>query len=317
MSCLHCIRRNYELIKNDITPLEIERYVLPFSKALSSKLRPIITGGEPTSSPYFSEIVRLFANHYNNVCVCTNGTNCEKIESLDDIKNKLEVQISLDGNNEGHNHQRNSNSFENIFNTMSVLYKKGFRIKVSSVVNKDNLKDIKELSCYLEKYKNIIWSISLEQAFNKDALSRALQISEWNDFVDYMIKNSHNRLIIRKLFDFNLFTKMERKLGRKYIGDNSIPNCGFGNTKAYIYPDLTVRPCTCVPIIVGDLTKDPTREIINNLKKMKITPSLDSVCNNCEWLYFCNGGCPGYSYNRTKRLDMGDSRCPKLNKGKK
>jgi radical SAM domain protein len=40
----------------------------------------------------------------------------------------------------------------------------------------------------------------------------------------------------------------------------------------------------------------------------------NSICNQCKYKNFCNGGCMGMSYNILGKLGLGDIRCPIVKK---
>ena len=156
----------------------------------------------------------------------------------------------------------------------------------------------------------------MEQAFTVEAKSRGLTTSEWNSFVDEIIKIANVHVKIRKLFDFDLFEKMETKLGKERIARCAIPNCGVGRTKVYIYPDGTVLPCTCLPeLSIGNIFTDDAGLIRARFEGIDCEPFENSVCHTCRWEYFCKGGCPGHSLRRTGAVGLGDERCPYVNNG--
>ena len=307
---MHCIRKNGIEDNSWVSIDSFKLKVIPFAISYFKNIHLIITGGEPTLAVSFHDIVNHSVEAFNKVSICTNGINLDEIFKLECLKNKIEIQISLDGDAEGHNLVRGTNVFEIVFNNFKKLYDKKFKLHISTVVHKLNKDSVKRLAYILKDYPDITWSISAEQAFNESSQFRALSCGQWNTFVDEMLSISSNKMIIRKLFDFDLFQKIENRFGKQYIRKYSTPNCGFGISKIYIYPDLSIHPCTCIDMKIGNLNFDSSESIIKQYKQLKITPSSGSKCNDCRWVYFCNGGCPGYSYYRTGKFDQGDSRCP-------
>lgn len=310
LSCSHCIRKNRQSTDCSVSFSELETYVLPFLTKNFSSIHLIISGGEPTLSPCFRDIIFIANKLFRKVSICTNGTNLEKILELDEIKNEIEIQISLDGDESGFESMRGANLYSNVISSIEALYEQGFNVHVSTVVHRFNLDSVIRLASILNNFPRILWSISPEQAFNDLAVSRSLSYLEWNDFVNRILQRTTIRVLIRKLFDFELFRKFELKYDRKELQQKIVPNCGFGREKLYVYPDLTIYPCTCVDLSIGNLKFDSHEKIIENLHSMIIVPDKNSYCSKCQWAYICNGGCPGYSYYRTRKLNMGDSRCP-------
>ena len=311
LHCSHCIRKysdnynNLQLSKDDIINITSQ------SKTRDLNIIPILTGGEPTIADSYFDILDYLTQKFPKVYTCTNGVlEEEKLNKLYKYKNNY-IQISLDGNSTIHNKIRGEGSFEKASLSIEKLEEKGINVSVSSTVNKYNLQSMFELADYLSQLKIRNWKVSLEQQFEN--YNELMPIEEWNNFVDDLIHYAKIPLNIKKLFDFDLFERMERKNGREKLEKIANPNCGFCNSKCYIYPDLSVRGCTCIKdICFGNFKKNTLDEILDNMKsyKKELDVDISSPCYSCKWKYLCNGGCPGFSYHYNGRLGVGDIRCP-------
>ena len=154
----------------------------------------------------------------------------------------------------------------------------------------------------------------MEQTFSVEEVKKRLSIEEWNIFVDKIIHVTRNKMSIKKLFDFQLFERMEKVLDSTVLS-YAVKNCGFCSKKFYIYPDFSVRACTCMDdFILGNLKHDSLSDILDSMndKRRLLEIKEDSICFTCRWKKFCNGGCPGYSLYFNKKLGYGDIRCPKV-----
>lgn len=316
LHCPHCIRKylkennsNSEL-SNKITKSQIEKIVNQFKKE-KVKIIPILTGGEPTISNKYIEILKYLSFQFPKIYTCSNGVIAQKkLDKIIQYKNNV-FQISLDGDAKTHNAIRGDKSFETAIRTINFLTKNNIEVCVSTTVNKQNISSIFNLADIISTLKITHWKISLEQNFVNE--KENLLIEEWNCFVDKILKYAKVPVKIKKMFDFELFEKLEKKYGKEYLQNNATKNCGFAKSKMYIYPDLSVRGCTCIDDInFGNLNKNSVNEIMCNMKNFQdnLQISSESICATCKWLYLCNGGCPGYSYHYFGTLGMGDIRCP-------
>lgn len=275
----------------------------------------VITGGEPTLCKDFSSIVQFLSTIAKNISICTNGINSGYI-SKDFFKPNIKVQISIDGTEVFHNQIRGEGTFQKTFETINKLEKLDIPYSISSVANKKNVSCMKELSNILSTLQCLEqWNISYEMPFGFSSFDDMMTTEEWNDFVDSMLDYVPFRLVIRKLFPFDLFEKFKDKLDEMFKG-KKCSNCGSGTNKIYIYPDLTVYPCTCLTDFpLGNLTNHSLSEILQSTSALRFCNYKvleKSVCMNCNYLKYCNGGCIGMSYNYFHVLGAGDIRCPKL-----
>lgn len=315
LHCLHCIRKVKTRGSCDFS-LDNLNQLLARVNELFEQHTYVITGGEPTLHPGFCTIVNRIIQTDSSVAITTNGTKADAFAPLRVHAKKINIQVSLDGNREVHDSIRGSGSFDLAVGTVKDLLTAGFHVTVASVVNKINVNSFLLLSEVVSQLHVASWSLSMEQAFEADAKSRALTTSEWNSFVDEIIQIARVPVRIRKLFDFKLFEKMEAKLGKERIAQCAIPNCGVGLAKVYIYPDGTVLPCTCLPeLSIGNIFSDDMVLLRTRFEEIKCEPLVSSVCYDCRWKYFCNGGCPGHSLRRTGAIGFGDERCPYVTTG--
>ena len=315
LHCSHCIRKVKTRGDCDFSYDNLS-LLLNRVDELFKQHTYIITGGEPTLHPDFCAIVNQTIESEGSVAITTNGTNAGSFVPLRASAKNIVVQVSLDGNRETHDSIRGAGTFDLSVRTIKKLLASGFRVTVASVVSKINAASFSLLSEVLSQLHIPSWSLSMEQAFTADAKSRALTTNEWNSFVDEIIKTANVPIKIRKQFDFDLFEKMEAKIGKEHIAKCAIPNCGLGWTKVYIYPDGTVLPCTCLPeLAIGNIFTDNPVLLRKQFEGIRCEPSENSVCHTCRWNYFCKGGCPGHSLRRTGVIGLGDERCPYVKNG--
>ncbi|SHE91580.1 radical SAM/SPASM domain-containing protein [Schwartzia succinivorans] len=273
----------------------------------------ILTGGEPTYYDKLTDVAKLISQSANLVIVTTNGTNANAIKDLREIKN-LMVQVSLDGDQITHNNIRGSGTFERVKKTIDVLEKYDMAYTVASVVNKSNTHGVFCLGKMLEKQPKMkYWSVSYEMPFGSSGIDKLMTAAEWNNFVDNLIDNVRVRIKIKKLFPLDLYEKHLDIISRIPLKERSF-NCGSGKDKIYVYPDLSVYPCTCLEdFCVGNLDNQSLKQILEGdmikvFQNYTVNPG--TICSSCSYLDLCRGGCIGMSVHYAGGLGNGDIRCP-------
>lgn len=275
----------------------------------------VLSGGEPTLHPDFSEITWFFCKHANNVFITTNGINNSYL-SKDFLRENLNFQVSIDGDEDAHDIIRGKGTFARSMSTVQKLDSLGARYTISSVVNRRNVQSIKKLELILRGLQNIkYWRITYEMPFGSANFKDMMTAKEWNAFVDDMISRARLKIKIQKIFPFELYDRRKEDLDRLIEKGGRCNNCGSGKDKIYIYPDLTVYPCTCLTDFpLGSLREKTIAEILNG-KEASLFLHYEvnnEICRKCQYLKYCNGGCIGMSYHVFNKLGMGDARCPKF-----
>lgn len=317
LSCSHCIRRYGEKDTTQTMDYEACKFFIPFLKKL---LPPdtifILSGGEPTCHKNFLEILKLSTQNFKKIIINSNGKiSNEIIKQIHSISPNSYIQISIDGTEEIHDKIRGGKSFSRALSTVKKLQDLNHDVGISTTVNKTNKESIMDLSKTIDSLGKIHWKISPEQAFSMDALNKQIPYTEWNLFVDNLLKVCENKIETRKLFDFKVYERVKKYYGMDFLIKNSKPNCLFCKEKLYIYPDFSIVPCTCISnFSLGNLKDKPSKHYLESMMKKNIPTLLpeNTVCNACEWKDICKGGCPGYSFHFFNKIGLGDIRCPKI-----
>jgi len=312
LSCSMCIRGN----KNNIElTLEEIKKIQNLDELFSHQI--VITGGEPTLCRDYSKIVDFFSSNAKSVSICTNGTN-KTIFDKNIHRENVIVQISIDGTEYYHNKIRGQGTYKLTMDNVFEFEQRGIPYTISTVVGRQNIENMKDLADELSKLKAMkCWSVSFEMPFGHADKSLIIPLNEWNVFVDKMLNYVPFRMKIRKLFPFELIKQNQSLLDGLQLS-KICSNCGSGSCKIYVYPDLTVYPCTCLTDFpLGNLNHSSLYSILKSPLTMHFSNysvAQDSICSKCEYLNYCNGGCIGMSYTFFHKLGYGDIRCPKISK---
>ncbi|WP_349405874.1 radical SAM/SPASM domain-containing protein [Clostridium perfringens] len=309
LNCSMCIRG-----KQDGNDMDFEIFSDLLIKEDFSDIELVITGGEPTLHPYFVEFVKKASLKFRKVMVATNGTTNYYIDELKKIDN-LMFQISLDGDEKSHDKIRGFNSYKKVIETIRRFEENNLNYCIASVVGLNNRETIFNLIPILKKLDKMkFWRISYEMPFGNSCSNKFLSSSEWNDFVDNILKKVNFKLSIKKIFCFELYDKYLEQMNI-YTKNRSL-NCGSGSNTIYVYPNFNVYPCTCLTdFCIGNLKTDSLKNILMSKFIQKFScyeMDKDTPCHSCKYFKFCNGGCIGMSYNIIGSLGKGDIRCPIL-----
>lgn len=279
-----------------------------------SNIELVVTGGEPTLHPYFVEFVKKASLHFRKVLIATNGTTHYYINELKELDNVI-FQISLDGDEKSHDNIRGNGSYNKTFKTIKEFEANNLNYCIASVVGNNNKNEIFSLIPYLEKLEKMkFWRISYEMPFGNAHSNNFLSAPEWNTFVDHILTKVNFKLLIKKIFPFEIYDKYLSQMD--ITARNRCFNCGSGSNTIYVYPDFSVYPCTCLTdFCIGNLKTDSLKSILKGNKIQKFSKykmNSDTPCHTCKYFAFCNGGCIGMSYHVMGSLGKGDIRCPIL-----
>ncbi len=102
-------------------------------------LRLLITGGEPFMYPEFSQLNERLPDFGLRKILFTNGLLLT--EPLIDSLNVQELQISIDGMEDGHEAIRGKGTYRKTINVIDMAMARGFEVSISTMVHSRNLND--------------------------------------------------------------------------------------------------------------------------------------------------------------------------------
>lgn len=122
-------------------------------------LRLVVTGGEPTLHPDFSEINTMMAGRLCRTVLVTNGTLLT--EGLCGALEFNEVQVSLDGMEKGHDCIRGEGSFAGALRGIECLRRAGRQISVATMVHRENIRELDELESTVRGMEAVSWTLDV------------------------------------------------------------------------------------------------------------------------------------------------------------
>jgi uncharacterized protein len=221
----------------------------------------------------------------------------------------LRVMVSLDGIGSVHDCQRHFadgiSSFKQTINGIKLLLKEGLYPDISVTITGQNVDKLAELTQWLLEHK-LPFSFNLYRENDLSQGCSALKLEE-NQIIQGMLSaykiieaNLPQRSLLASLADqTNLAAPHLHpcSAGHSYL----VFNCLGQVSKCQMQIDRTVT-------LVAE--NDPLSVIrqdksgIQNLSVEKKT-----TCNQCQWRYFCAGGCPLANFRATGRYDAKSPNC--------
>lgn len=308
LSCSYC----YYISKHDsfgvMDDFILERFTRTY---IESSPGPIVNfiwhGGEPTLAgiEFFEKAVELQQKYLPDGWRCWNNLQTNGV-LLDDrwcrflSKHSFDVGISIDGIAEYHDYYRKNltkePTYEIVGESITRLKEYGIKPDLLCTVNSKTVKEpLKVYRALREFNTGWIQFIPIVKMDNGIISDESVNPKDFGDFLCEVF----DRWV---LYDYDttgiqLFTEMIRiTAGGSAALCNIAPTCGRA---VVIESDGKVYSCdhfTDSHNLIGDIRIDHLSEIVDGPKQnafgMKKQAELTSKCQKCQWLKYCNSGCP-------------------------
>lgn len=241
--------------------------------------------------------------------VLSNGValNHKSIQEL--IARNIRLMISLDGIDDVHNAQRKfvngKGSFAWVNRTLDRLASTSLKPFVSITVTDRNTDGLPQTVDYLLE-RSLPFNINFFR--DNDCAMRIDDLRLQNDKIIYSIKEAFS-VIETKLPDFSLLGML---VDRSSFNKAHEKTCGVG--ESYMVVDHKGHVAKCHMEIEKPVTDvyvdDPLAFIrADNLGIQNASVDEKEGCRDCEWKYWCTGGCPLLTYKATSRYDVKSPYC--------
>ncbi|MCE1227223.1 MAG: DUF5714 domain-containing protein [Geobacteraceae bacterium] len=147
LACSHCLFCSGPDQGREL-PLEQISQHIQAAAGLGCRLFAL-TGGEPLVHPAFRQIIeQILAIPDSRIAILTNGLLLAERLQPDWPRERIHLQISLDGRPEHHNNIRGNSAFERVEQQLNGLQQQGWRFTLSCCVTKENADDLSWLVGY-------------------------------------------------------------------------------------------------------------------------------------------------------------------------
>lgn len=330
LRCKHCFyyaRQEVFSPDNDFSPNELLQLANFFVDELNI-VHFVITGGEPFLRKDIFSLIDYLKSHNISIDLQTNATliTQEMANNLGSLLNPRAdtIQVSLDGAEKlTHDKIRGRGNFEKAINAIRFLTNENVNVIVSYTVMSNNIDEIPKLYelCKELKVKQIrinkFKACSETQTYLSPDLSK--MFIQCSRLIDKIADDKCISLILNfKAYDFLSFDSGKKLLNEHLKTNNtSIPqnlmchNHGSLNVCA----DGKVYLCSNTEqddFCLGNLKEQSFLEVWDNRHNnifFQERPLEKATCKNCEYIIFCNSGCPADAYEAYGDINCPDGNC--------
>jgi len=219
------------------------------------------------------------------------------------------VMISLDGLGAYHDSQRpfmnGRGSFYYVARTINRLLAHALIPEISITVSRRNLGGLPDLIEYILQHKlpfaiNYYRENEYSASFQDLLFEEEEMVAAMTSAFEVIEKNLPERSLLGCLVD------------RADMGNPHSHTCGVGQSYLVISQDGSVAKCHAdmKRAITTISASDPLQVIRDDRERVQGLPVEEKEgCRQCEWRYWCTGGCPLLTYRATGRYDVKSPNC--------
>lgn len=273
-------------------------------------------GGEPSLNfslivslhKYASQLAELYNLKLDGVILSNGvGLTSRMLESM--LNHKLRLMISLDGIGESHDRQRmfinGAGSFDAVNRTVRRALLLGLIPDISITVTERNVDTLPTTIDWVLKH-NLPFSINLYRENSISATFNDLQFSE-EKIIQGM--KSVFKVIERNLPSRSLLPSL---IDRSNLAIPHTQTCGVGSNYMVIdhYGNISKCQMQITKPVTTVKSEDPLVFIRSDqIGIQNLNVDQKEECRNCEWRYWCAGGCPLSTHRTTGRYNVKSPNC--------
>jgi len=316
MNCKHCNVGDHQ--NKNIPELTTEQWKKFFDELEELKVFRIrISGGEPFVRKDIYELMDYMQEKHFWIDINTNATlideeGARRIGRYPKVGN---IMVSLDGSNEKvYEMLRGKGTWKKAVKGIENLIRyNGRRVSFYCTVTKYNVDDIENM---IELVKSWGQTGGIKFNFiipggNADIFFKYISLNdkERRDLINRTpeLKEKYGNLISGTIFDsYYMFKRIEenyKKFKDKMKEPAYITGCGTVRNEVTVRFEGNVTPCDRLShMVCGNILEQSLKDIwlhspvLNEFRK-RLDMTLDDFeeCRDCEYKYFCTGGCPAVS----------------------
>jgi uncharacterized protein len=317
LRCNYCyLQKNEERMQPDISYQAVDAVFRAAQKHNLHKVQLKYAGGE--ASLVMGQVIAL--HDYALQCtaqytidmeafILSNGVFLSQYAISAMKERGIGVMLSMDGIGDYHDRQRSfangRGSFKQIDRTIQKLLERGITPSISVTVSQRNLQGLPQLLDYILAH-DLPFSLNY---YRENIYSSPIKDLQFGDAQIIQAMQDAFQLIERKLPRYNLLNSL---LDKATLQELRQQTCGVGHN--YLVIDQHGGIAKCQADIQRTVTsiydEDPLQAIRDDRKGiMGFSVEEKTGCRDCEWRYWCTGGCPLLTYRATGRYDIKSPNC--------
>lgn len=322
LHCITCFKDKNQIRKKDMSKEKLLNIIDEIKELGVGYI--VVSGGEPFMRPDILDILERIASLDIMTLIITNGTliNKEIAKRLGEIKPKI-IQVSLDGSTAEINDRiRGKGVYDKTIRGAKLLIEQNLDVRLYPTINRLNIHDLPNMRKLVNE---------LRPGFNHLAFAKfhptgrglknekELNISEdeFLEIIKSFPKDKENKTEAsskKEATDLTHLLPTRIPYGARKI------NCGWGAATFSIEADGKVYPCHWLHFPeyqAGDLYEQNLidiyhgSEVFARCRMMRVDSNIEG-CQQCDYKYFCGGGCRARGLFREGRICGHDPECKTL-----
>ncbi|MBF0565752.1 MAG: SynChlorMet cassette radical SAM/SPASM protein ScmE [Nitrospirae bacterium] len=323
--CKYCAHFTSKGASNDDLP--VEEWLQFFEELQKIAVMDVcLQGGEFFCREDWKSIVDGIAKNKMRYNILSNGTLIdEETASFLASTNRCNgVQVSIDGpTSETHDIFRGEGSFIKAVNGINCLQKYNVPVFVRVTIHKNNVMVLTDIAKFLLEEIGLpgfsVNSASFMGLCRQNSEMIQLNVEEYSIARESLLRLNQKykgRITASAgpLTNGKKWIMMQKSgFGRKANGHKNgfLSACGGSMSKIAVRADGVFIPCVQMSNIeLGRMNKDNLRDVWQNnpemvklRERMLIPLSKFALCEDCDYIEYCTGGCPAIAYTTVGILD--------------
>lgn len=283
-------------------------------------------GGEPFLREDLRDLIESVVENRMRFSILSNGTRVteEMAAFLAGTGRCDTVQVSIDGSTaDTHDIFRGAGSFNAAVKGVRTLQRCGVPVSVRATVHRRNVNDLGAIARFLLDDLGLP-SFSTNSAGSlgvcrQHATEVLLTPPERLTAMETLLRLNEaydNRISATAgpLAEARRWQEMEtarKNVDPPFSDGGHLTGCGCAWTQLAVRADGAYIPCSMLADFpMGHINKDRLKDIwqesaiLNNLRKRRgISLEEFDFCNDCPYIHYCTGNCPGLAYSLTGKVD--------------
>lgn len=294
LKCKHCYNKSAQKREDELCAEELIDILKQYKELGGTSV--MLTGGELFIKNDILKILDYVGENFFRISILSNAYTISRdiMDRLYKFKDKISIQVSLDGMHENHDYVRGiQNAFNVTFSNIEKMVSFGIDVSIGSTITENNVDDLYELTRKVKSIGCSSISVGIISPIGRAKKSGGSSFE--------IIKNLNQIVndVREELGDdtFSVGINIEDFDERLYIDDYNFNNkCGAGFKILHVFSNGLVGFCPMHGSIIdkftlGNLRSTKLKDLLdyNNFKYVLDIPSpTKEYCDDCKYLVECD-----------------------------
>ena len=285
-----------------------------------------LQGGEPFIRKDLPSLIEGIVKNRMRFSILSNGALVDnEIAAFIAGTNRCNsVQVSIDGScSEIHDTFRGNGSFEKAIQGIHTLRRHNVKLAVRVTIHRYNVNDLENIAEFIIEDLGLPGFTTNAASFfgscRQNADEVLLSIPDREKAMETLIRLSE-KFIGRisasagPLAEAHRWRKMEEAKAQDkpyFPNGGRLTGCGCPTNKIAVRADGAIIPCSMLSHMeLGRINRDSLKELwelnpsLNKLRcRQTISLNTFDFCQNCPYILYCTGNCPGLAFTLTGKVD--------------